>query len=81
MSLMKYTVFINSLLVELRDAGICCKIYKTPSAHLGYADDVATCCLTKSKIDKAMDIVYNHGCAWHYEFNAKKSGILVYGES
>ena len=81
MSLMKYTIFINSLLVDLRHADICCKIYMTPSTPLGYADDVATCCLSKRKIDRAMDIVYNHGCVWRYEFNAKKSGILVYGES
>ena len=81
MSLMKYTVFINSLLVTLKEANICCKIYRTPSTPLGYADDVATCCPSKRKLDFAMDIVYKHGCAWRYEFNAKKSGVLVYGES
>ena len=81
MSLMKYTVFINSLIVTLKESGICCKIYTTPSTPLGYADDVATCCVSKLKLDKAMDIVYSHGCAWRYEFNAKKSGVLVYGES
>ena len=27
-----------------------------------------------------MDIVYRHGCTLRYEFNAKKSGVLVYGE-
>ena len=30
MSLMKYTVFINSLLVNLKNSGICCKLYRTP---------------------------------------------------
>ena len=48
---------------------------------MGYADDIATCCLSKQKTDKAMSIVYRHGCVWRYELNAKKSGILVYGES
>ena len=28
-----------------------------------------------------MDIVHSHGCTWRYELNAKKSGVLVYGES
>ena len=28
-----------------------------------------------------MDIVYNHGCVWRYELSAKKSGVLVYGET
>ena len=81
MSLMKYTVFINSLLISLKDANISCMIYRTPSTPLGYADDVATCCVSKPKLDKAMDILYNHGCVWRYELNAKKSGVLVYGES
>ena len=81
MSLMKYTIFINSLLVTLMNANICCKIYRTPSTPLGYADDVATCCLNKQKLDRAMEIVYSHGCVWRYELNAKKSGVLVYGES
>ena len=80
-SLMKYTVFINSLLVTLKEADISCKIYRTPSTPLGYTDDITTCCVSKFKLDKAMDIVYNHGCVWRYEFNAKKSGVLVYGES
>ena len=47
---------------------------------MGYADDVATC-LSKQKLDRAMDVVYDHGCVWHYKLNAKKSGVLVYGES
>ena len=81
MSLMKYTVFINSLLVKLKNENICCKIYRTPSTPLGYADDIATACVSKTKIDRAMDIVYNHGCTWRYNLNAKKSGILVLGES
>ena len=81
MSLMKYVIFINSLLVELISANICCKIVGIPSTPLGYADDVATCCLSKWKLDRAMRIVYNHGCTWRYQLNAKKSGVLVYGES
>ena len=81
MSLMKYVIFINSLLVELKTVNICCKIFGIPSTPLGYADDVATCCLSKWKLDRAMNIVYNHGCTWRYQLNAKKSGVLVYGES
>ena len=81
MSLMKYTVFINSLLVQLKNSDICSKLYRTPSTPLGYADDVTTCCLSKHKLDRAMTIVHDHGCTWRYELNAKKSGVLVYGET
>ena len=44
MSLIKYTVFINSLLVQLKMSGFCCKIYTTPSTPVRYADDLATGC-------------------------------------
>ena len=27
-----------------------------------------------------MDVVYNHGCTWRYDLNARKSGVLVFGE-
>ena len=31
-------------------------------------------------LDKAMNITYTHGCTLRYEFNAKRSGILVQRE-
>ena len=81
MSLIKYTAFINSLIIAIRDADICCKIYRTPSAPVGYADDIAACCKIKRNIDRVMKIVGDHGCTWRYDFNASKSGILVFGEN
>ena len=80
LSLLKYTVFINSLLNELKCSGLCCKLYRTPSTPMGYADDLATCSTSKYNLDKAINVVATHGRTWRYDFNAKKSGILVYGE-
>ena len=81
LSLLKYTVFINSLLITLRDSGLCAKIYRIPSTPQGYADDLAAACISKRKIDAVMSAMYNHGCTWRYNFNARKSGVLVFGES
>ena len=64
MSLIKYTVFINSLIVSLQRSGNCCSISRTPSAPLGYADDLATCALSKNKMDKTLSLVYGHGRTW-----------------
>ena len=47
---------------------------------MGYADDLATRSTSKHNLDRAIDIVAAHGRTWRYDFNAKKSGILVYGE-
>ena len=78
--MLKYTVFINSLITELKISGLCCKLYRTPSTPVGYADDLATCSISKYNLDKAIDIVAAHRRTWQYDFNAKESVILVYGE-
>ena len=81
LSLMKYTVFIDSLLRELEDSELCCSIYQVPSSPVGYADDLAACTRNKHRMDKVMDIVYQHSCKWRFSFNPGKSAILVYGDS
>ena len=81
MSLIKYTAFINSLIVTLKNSNLCCKIYRVPSLPVGYADDLAACCLDQDRLRRSMDVVHAHGRNWRYDFNAKKSGVLVFGES
>ena len=81
LSLIKYVAFTNSLLVEIRDSGLCCQIYRTPSVPVGYADDMAAACPSKYKLDRVIDKAYKHGCTWRYEFNASKSAVLILGET
>ena len=80
LSLIKYIAFINPLLVSLEESEHCCAIYTIPSSPVGYADDVASCCLSKIKTDKVLSIAYKHSCTWRYNFNPKKCAVLVYGE-
>ena len=54
---------------------------RIPSAPVGYADDLAACCRSERKLDGALEVVYHHGCTWRYCLNAKKSGIMVFGEN
>ena len=51
MSLLNYTVFINSLLVQLKTSGYWCKIYRLPIAPVGYADDLASGCINEFKLN------------------------------
>ena len=39
LSLMKYTAFIDSLLLELERSQLCCTVCKIQSSPAGYADD------------------------------------------
>ena len=81
MSLIKYTAFINSLLTTVQNSRICCKIYRTPSAPVGYADHLAACCRQQRDLKRVMQIVHAHGRTWRFDFSAKKSGVLVFGEN
>ena len=81
LSLIKYLAFINSLLVNLENSNLCCAIYGISVSPLGYADDIATASISKTKTDRVLQIVSDHRCIWRYKFNPKKSAVLVYGES
>ena len=81
LSLMKYTVFIDSLLRDLTTNGMCCTIYRIPTSPVGYADDLAACTLNKNRMDNVMKVVHQHSITWRYNFNAGKSAVLVYGET
>ena len=80
LSLLKYTAFINELILSLQHSGLCCGVHDIPTCPSGYADDLATACLSKSKTDQVLNIVNNYGNRWRFHFNAKKSAVLIYGE-
>ena len=81
LSLIKYISFINSLLIQLKQSGLCCTVMRIQTTPLGYADDLATCTLSGNRMKQVVGIVEKHGQTWRYSFNAGKSAIMVYGES
>ena len=81
LSLMKYTAFINSLIVTLENSNLCSTIYRIKASPVGYADDLATSTISKNRMDQVMTTVYSHGRKWRYSFNAAKSAVLVYDET
>ena len=81
LSLMKYTAFINSLLVQLEQSQLCCSVSRILSSPAGYADDLATATTSKQRTDAVHQIVYGYGKKWRFHFTAKKSAVLVYGET
>ena len=81
LSLMKYTAFIDSLLIELEMSQLCCTVCKIQSSTAGYADDLAAATISKGRTDAIHLMVYEYGRKWRFSFNAKKSAVLVYGEN
>ena len=81
LSLLKYVAFINSLIVNLSETGICCSFQGSNVSPLGYADDLASACVSKFRVDRTLDLVYKHSRKWRYNFNAEKCAVLVFGEN
>ena len=54
LSLLRYTLFINSLFVHLKNSGYCCTIYREPSTPVGYADDLAAGSINETKLNQVM---------------------------
>ena len=81
LSLLKYTAFIYPLLRKLEESNTGCHIVGIPSTPIGYADDMATCSISKPKLDRARCIVSEHAKRWRYRYYTKKSAVMVYSEN
>ena len=79
-SLIKYTAFVNSLLVQIEDSNLCVSMRTIKCSPVGYADDMSSACMSKPKLYKVMKLVNNHANRWRYEYNAQKGAVLVHGE-
>ena len=80
LSLTKYLVFIDELLVQLECSNLCCTIAHSPSSPAGYADDLAAATVSKARTDMVHSIVNEYGRKWRFKFNAGKLAVMVYGE-
>ena len=81
LSLLKYAAFIDPLLRKIEESKVGCSIHDIPACPLGYADDMAAACLSKRKLEITLNTAYEYSTKWEYKYNAKKSAVMVYGES
>ena len=81
LSLLKYAAFIDPLLRILEKSSLGSTIEGIPVCPLGYADDMASACVAKRNLDQILSTAFNYSMLWEYKYNAKKSAVMVYGES
>ena len=80
LSLVKYIIFIDELLINLEKSKLCCTIAHVPSSPAGYADDLAAATTSILRTDKVHCMVHEYGKKWRFKFNAAKSAVMVFGE-
>ena len=71
---------INDLLKALRESNLGARIGLIPTGNPAHADDIAIVTLHKPNLKKLLDIAYKYSCTWHFEFNASKTEVLIFGE-
>ena len=76
LSLWLYEVFVNDLLVALKNTNLGAKIDNIIVTCPAYADDVAIVATTHGKLQSLLDVAYSHSVKWRYAYNADKSEIL-----
>ena len=81
LSLLKYTAFIDPLIREIEESGLGYFFAVMQPNPVSYADDMSVCTLRKHKMDLILKMTYDFSCRWRYTYNARKSAIMVYGES
>ena len=76
-----YKVYIDSLLCELSDHCFSISIYGLRLPSPSFADDIFLLALHPSFLQTFMNICFDYGVRWRYEFNNSKSGIVTFGET
>ena len=75
-----FTIYIDRLLILLRDSGVGCKINNCYTGAISYADEITLSCPSIRALNRMLDIC-NKFVAEHYLiFNSKKSLAIKYGK-
>ena len=74
-----FSIYIDDLLLKLKNAGIGCHIGNYYFGALGYADDIVLLCPTKEGLRKMIRICETYAEEHDLIFNGNKSKLLVFG--
>jgi hypothetical protein len=80
LSLWFYQMFMNDLLSELLNSNYGGNMNEIKVVCPAYADDMAIVATNHTMLQHMLHIAFMHSRKWHYEFNANKSDILVFGK-
>ena len=74
-----FSIYIDDLLVRLKESGIGCHIGNYYLGAFGYADDLILLCPTKEGLRKMIRICESYASEHDILFNGSKSNLLVFG--
>ena len=76
-----FAVYIDGLLVKLKNSGVGCHVGNEYIGALSFADDISLLCPTISGLNKMVEIAEQYAAEYSIIFNASKSKLLCFNES
>ena len=76
-----YLLYVNDLLVELRNSGVGARVGNIYCGSVAQADDLLLLALSARGLQRMMNIAYRYSIKWRSKYNSSKSNVSVYGES
>ena len=76
-----FSIYMDDLLLELKESGIGCHIGNHYFGVLGYADDIVLLCPSKEGLRKLITICERYAKDHDILFNGSKSKLLVFGST
>ncbi len=73
-----YAIYLDDLIIELRNIKSGCFIGQKFVGILAYADDIALLASTRQRLQSMIDYVVNYGKMFSIEFSVKKSVVLCF---
>ncbi len=76
-----YLVFIDQLICNLESSGLGLSMHDINLSCPTVADDMVLMSLSKSGLQRMLNICYEYSCEWRYDYNAAKSAVIVFNET
>ena len=80
LSAILFTIYIDSLLILLRDSGVGCKINNCYPGAISYADDITLSYPSIRGLNRMLDICNKFAAEHYLIFNSKRSLAIKYGK-
>ena len=76
-----FSVYIDELLIRLKNANVGCFVGNTFMGALAYADDIALLAPSISALNIMLSICHSFSTEFDVKFNSSKSRLLVFGDN
>ena len=75
-----FIIYVNDLLVALRDSKAGCHIADLFVAAIMYADDLTLLAPTRSSLQRLLDVCQSYGLDWCISYNPTKTNVMIFGK-